>query len=56
MFEEMTRSEQYAHRTVVRHKALEIVEEHGQTREEFFEEMGDRDSYSGKELFDWLGY
>lgn len=56
MFEEMTTLEVYKHRTILRPKARQIIIEHKQTFADFLKEVGDRDSYTGKEVFEWLGY
>lgn len=56
MFEEMTTLEVYADKRFLRPKARAIIQEHGQLFTEFEAEMGNRDSYTGKEVFEWLGY
>lgn len=52
----MTTLEVHGTRTFLRPKVRAIIKEHGLEFADFLEEMGDRDSYSGKEVFEWLGY
>lgn len=56
----MTYDETLAH-TWTRKEALIELAKHGvepgsQVLGEFFDEVGDKQEYSGKEILDWLGY
>ena len=56
MFEEMTTLEVWGHRTLTRPTARKIVQEHGLSFADFENENGNRDTYTGKQVFEWLGY
>jgi hypothetical protein len=42
--------------TVTKLEALAEIEKHGIDPEEFLEEMGNHDIYSGADVLAWLGY
>lgn len=42
--------------TVSKIYAIREVQKHGLDPDEFFAEVGERDSYRGHEVLDWLGY
>lgn len=46
----------HADKLFLRPKARSIIVEHGQSFAEFESNMGKRDSYTGKQIFEWLGY
>lgn len=41
---------------VTRQEALREIRRHGLSEQEFLEEVGDRATYRGKEVLDWMGY
>lgn len=42
--------------TISRAAALREIRRHGCMVQEFFDEVGDRDEYTGAEVLIWLGY
>ena len=41
---------------ITRKQVIETLKEHGYDPKDFFAECGDRDTYTGKVVLDWMGY
>lgn len=42
--------------TITKERALKEVRDHGCDTQEFFEDMGEHDTYNAQKVLDWLGY
>lgn len=57
MTKEAMTEDQYREATITHAQALYQLEQHGVIDiEEFHAELGKRDTYTGDEILDWLGY
>jgi len=48
--------EEYRELTLTPRQAAYQIREHGVDPEEFYQEIGTKETYSGDEVLDWLGY
>ncbi len=48
--------EEACEKTFIRKETIQIIKEHQIDPEEFFEEVGYKNEYTGTELLNWLGY